>query len=346
MLRSACLVLAFGALGALQPAVALAVKPHCRDLTFAGAAGAASNDKVTLRVVDASGATLDESCQLQVQNNESARAFAARLVGAWGSGNGVTCPTPNPLPPKTCGNGVGGKSCQHKFKFKPDKLTVDPDDGLIRVRICCKESPDCTGLSLTNTPVSAQTKIDPAVVFDPPVPPAAGVTSTPVALDPIGVTQRPHAALLGCRKDVGIAADAAYPHLLRRAAQCMDGIAAGTTDAGACSPPFPADPELAAELTAARQRVLEAATESCFSTGSPPSEYGYGSCPPPCETITIAGWSDVAACLNCQAEAVIFGAIGAAYGPSGPVPGCRSERSSARPASARRSPTSPTACSS
>jgi hypothetical protein len=124
---------------------------------------------VTLRVVDASGAILDESCQLQVQNNDSARAFAARLVGAWGSGNGSTCPPPpDPLPPKTCGNAAfGGKSCQHKFKFKPDKLTVDPDDGLIRVRICCKESPGCTGLALTNTPISAQTKIDPAVVFDP-----------------------------------------------------------------------------------------------------------------------------------------------------------------------------------
>jgi hypothetical protein len=138
------------------------------------------------------------------------------------------------------------------------------------------------------------------------------------------MTQRPHAELQGCRRDVGIAAGAAYPNLLRRAAECMDDIAAGRIPTGTCSPPLPTDPKLAEELANARQRVL-AATESCGSTGSPPSEYGYGSCPPPCDTITIAGWSDVAACLNCQAETVIFGAIGAAYGLGGPAPGLSPE---------------------
>lgn len=328
MLRHVSLILALGVLGYLVPATAYGgAKPHCRDLTFGGAAGAASNDKVTLRVVDVSGSAVDESCQLQVQNNETARAFAARLTGAWGSGTGAGCVEPNPLPTKSCGTGIGGESCQHKYKFKPDNNTVDPDDGLIRIRICCRESAGCAGLKLAATPISVQTKVDPALVFEPPVPPTAGITITPVALDPIGVTQRPHAELLLCRKDLGQEVDPAYGALLKRVAECLDDQANGSVPPGGCQPP-PIDPRVADAVAKARAALDATATGSCQPTGSPPAEFGYGNCPVPCNAIPVTAWADAADCIACQAEAAVFAGAAAAYGPSGPPAGLSPEAQS------------------
>src|SRR5262245_56075388 len=114
---------------AFVPAVANAGKAHCRDLVFSGSSGPLSNDKVTLRIADATGSVIESSCTLTVGNSEPGRHFAARLVAAWGDGGGglvLPCPDENPVSPpnKSCGSTpAGSRSCQHKFKFKPDKTT-------------------------------------------------------------------------------------------------------------------------------------------------------------------------------------------------------------------------------
>jgi len=346
------------ALGMLAPTGARSgAKPNCRDLTFGGAAGAASNDKVTLRVVDSGGTSVDDSCQLQVQNNESAKDFAARIVGAWGSGTGSSCLEPNPLPKKSCGNaGFGTRSCNHKFKFKPDKNTVDPNDGLIRVRICCFDANGCKGTKLATTPVSVQTKLDPAVTFGPSVPPPIGITVTPVALDPIGMTQRPFAALQGCRASLGLAVAKLATTEAETLAGCHRDAAAGTapptTDCNAVTPL--SDP--AGRVDGMAQNVHAVIAKACVPAG-PPSTFGQSdtACPCPCQHITaftcskgrtgmgcgsdfdcdttpgigdgrctLPGWGLAADCILCRTDKAVTHGMTDTYGPVGPPPGPQS----------------------
>ena len=314
---------------AVGPAVA-AAKPHCRDLTFSGSAGPLSSDKITLQLTDSAGVPIEQSCKLQVNPNESGRSFAARLVALWGDGSGVTCPDPNnppdPLPRSSCGSHpVQAKSCKHRFKFKPDRQTVDPDDGLVRIRICCKDDSGCRGPNAVTTPVSVQSKKDPAVVFAPSVPPPVGVQIVGVAIDPIDMTQLPGGEQVGCRKDLA----AAVAELARR-----------TLDAFLRQ--IPPDPILEAKLRDTAQK--------CGVDGSLAGSLGYGVCPAPCEGVLVnvcltgttgapcnthtdcdtppgsgngqcseGTWNQVADCLVCQVTTAMTAVAEAAYG-SGPDP--------------------------
>lgn len=307
------LALFLAAITAAMPGWALAkAQPSCRDLLFAGAAGAASNDKVTLRVVDKDGNTLDESCEVQVHNNETARAFAARLTGAWGDGTGVTCTEPAPLPTKSCGNGGAGRSCSHKFKFKADNSTVDPDDGLIRVRVCCRELVDCKGAKLLNTPISVQSKLAPAVVFGPTVPPVVGIEISTVSVDPIAMLQKPHAALQTCRKALGGVVGAFAPVLVDSLARCRSSFAgAGSNCLG--------DPKFATSVLKLQDALGTTVTGSCEPSGVP-GAFGYHTCPAPCALLPATTWQEEAACLACVTQTSIVDAVTVAYGPEGLPP--------------------------
>lgn len=316
------------------PAIVLSGRPaaagraHCRDLVFAGAAGIASNDKVTLRVTDADGAPVESSCQLQVNPSESAKDFAARLVAAWGDGSAgilAACPNPNPpapLPKTSCGTQpLGTRSCKHKYKFKPDRNTVDPNDGLIRIRICCKDGALCRGPNMVNpkTPVSVQSKIDPSLVFTPAVPPAVGASIVGVSLDPIDMTQLPAGEMQGCRKGLGLAARTLADASLSARVKGL-----------------PPDPDPAARLRPAAM--------ACAADGSSAASLGYATCPAPCAAIVVSqctagqvgipcgtnadcdlspgsgdgvcttDWNVVADCLACQIESALDVAFDEAYG--------------------------------
>ena len=84
-------VAALFAIALLAAHDALAARLHCRDLVFDGAAGASSQDLVTIRVVDTAGNTLDDSCTIQVKNNETHTEFVRRLPGVWRAFDG-SCP--------------------------------------------------------------------------------------------------------------------------------------------------------------------------------------------------------------------------------------------------------------
>jgi hypothetical protein len=319
--RLAALVLAAMSVHVLAAAPARAgSKPNCRDLIFAGAAGAASNDKVKIRVVDNAGSEADRSCQLQVHNNETAHAFAARLVGSWGAGDGVTCPELNPPPKKTCGTGSNAKSCNHVFKFKPDKTTLDPDDGLIRVRICCFDSPTgCKGAKLLATPVSVQTLVDPAVTFTPTVPPPAGITITPVALDPIGMTQLPFSTQQSCRTALGKAFGKLTTVAAETLVDCQRQALAGVLPPGVdCNTPNPvSDP--GQKIEAAAAAVRQVATATCAAAGAP-AAFGFqdGVCPCPCQSLGgTPGWPFVGDCIVCRVEHAVTDLMAAVYGPAG-----------------------------
>ena len=351
--RHFALVLVAGGSALLAPVPAWSgAKPHCRDLTFAGTAGASSNDKVALRMVDSTGTGVDDSCQLQVRNNESAKAFAARLVGAWGPGTGSPCLEPNPLPKKTCGASFGTRSCNHQFKFKPDKTTLDPNDGLIRVRICCFDAANCKGPKMVATPVSAQTKVDPAITFAPTVPPPIGISVTPVALDPIGVTQQPFAALQTCRTALGAAVSKLTSVAAMTLFVChrdrMQGLVPPATDCNAITPA--SDPFQRTEAAAENVRTVAG---TCAAGGQSPADVGYGvACPCPCQHVAphmcragrigtpcssdlecdlvpgagdgrcaLPGWNLVADCATCLGETAIARAIAGTYGVPGPPPG-------------------------
>lgn len=309
-----------------RPDTALAAKAHCRDLLFAGSAGIASNDKVILRITDADGTPVESSCQLQVNPSEPAKDFAARLVAAWGDGsNGTLAPCPNqnppaPLPKVSCGTQpLGTRSCKHKYKFKPDRNTLDPNDGLIRIRVCCKDGALCHGPNMVSpkTPVSVQSRIDPALVFSPAVPPAVGVSIVGVSLDPIDMTQLPAGSMQGCRKGLGLAAR-------QTADQILTLLVKG----------LPPDPDPAAPI--------RTATAACAADGASAGSLGYGTCPAPCAAIVTSqctagqvgapcgvnsecdvspgdgvcatDWNLVADCLGCQVQSATTIAYDEAYG--------------------------------
>jgi hypothetical protein len=322
MTRARSFLLVAAMLAIVTPRLTLAKpKPYCRDLVFSGAAGAASHDIVTLRVVDQSGNVLDESCQLQVHGNptpDTARVFAARITGAWGDGTGVSCTEPSPLPTKTCGNALfGGRSCKHQFKFKPDKSTVDPDDGLIRVRVCCKDTPNCKGANLTNGAISVQTKINAAPDFGPAVPPVIGIDIATVSVDPIAVIQRPPAALQTCRKDLGKLVGSTAPAFMDTLVKCHD---LALTTAGTVCGLAGGDPKLLAVDAKLRTGLADTIAKSCEPSG-PPGNFGYHLCPAPCGPVPIATWQDEAQCLACLVEGSIQNAVDLAYGVPGPPAG-------------------------
>jgi len=317
-MTSTRLLVVAGTLVTLVPNLAVAKsKPYCRDLVFSGAAGAASNDIVTLRVVDQAGSVLDESCPIQVHNNETARAFAARITGAWGDGTGGSCTEPAPLPAKSCGNALfGGRSCKHQYKFKADKHTIDPDDGLIRIRVCCKDTPNCKGTNLTNSPISVQTKKAPEIMFGPAVPPVVGIDITPVSVDPIALIERPHAALQSCRKELSKVVAGAGPKLLSAVVQCRS---AALRDEAApdCTTLTTEDSKVIAADQGLHEGLAEAVARGCAGL---PGDYGYLSCPVPCSALPVGTWPDLAECLACAVENAILDATNDAYGNPGPAP--------------------------
>jgi hypothetical protein len=305
---------------------ALAAKAHCRDVVFAGAAGLASNDKVVVRVTDAAGAPVESSGQLQVNPSESAKDFAARLVAAWGDGSSGTvgvCPNQNPTPPlpkTSCGTQpLGTRSCKHKYKFKPDRSTVDPNDGLIRIRICCKDGTQCRGPNMVSpkTPVTVQSRIDPSLVFIPDVPPEAGPSFQGISLDPIDMIQLPAGEMQGCRKGLGQAAR-----------QLADGTLTLLVKG------LPPDPDPAAQIAPA--------TAACAAEGVKALALGFGTCPSPCAAIVTSqctagqvgapcgtyaecdltpgdgvcttDWNLVTDCLTCQIQSAVTTAYDEAYG--------------------------------
>lgn len=329
--RAGVVLLLIGVLAATSGSAQAAGKPHCRDLTFSGSAGPLSTDKIALRVTDSGGTPIETSCKLQVNPNESGRSYAARLVALWGDGSGVTCPDPgnppNPLPTKSCGNHpVDARSCKHKFKFRPDRNTPDPDDGLVRIRICCKDGRDCRGANAAaNVPVSVQSKKDPAVAFIPSVPPAAGPSITGLAIDPIDMVQLPGGSQIGCRKDLALA-------VADHARRTLDAL----------EQQVPPDPTFEAKL--------RETADKCGLGGSLIGSLGFGICPAPCQALVVnvctagttgapcntgsdcdttpgsgdgqcteGNWNQVADCLVCQTTGAMTAVYDAAYG-IGPDP--------------------------
>jgi hypothetical protein len=351
-LRSRCLVLvvlANAVIMAFSTPAGAKTPAHCRILTFDGAAGAASFDKVTFRAVDAFGVELDRSCLNQVQTSETAQHFAQRLPGDWGDGQCVA-PVPTPTPPadplnNTCGNGSTGASCKHKYKLK---------NGAATVRVCCYEGPTCKGNKLGKTspsrlPMSIQQKKDPAPAFGPtPVPIAVGADQ--VALDPIGLTQGPFRASEGCRDKLSKAILAHATNALRRLADChalqMKDALPPATDCNSVNP----GSDFNGAIAASRSNVSAVATAQCVP-GGVPARLGYQHlCPAPCAAINrctegmVGGacssdadcdtslgagdglcgpggdWTQEVDCLNCLVEDAASTAIADKYGSVGAGP--------------------------
>ncbi len=261
---------------------------NCRELSFEGAAGAASNDKVTFRALDALGAELDLSCLMQVQPDETAAHFAQRMPGEWGDGQcGV--PVPTPTPPlksanKTCGNGapVVGTSCKHKFKSK--------SNGTITLRVCCWEGPNCSGLKLGKTdpsrlPISIQQKKDPAPIFGPtPVPIA--VEQTQVALDPIGASQGPFRGFSDCLNALGGALSSLTSTTAQSQVLCRRGLMLGKFGSPVdCEANLDASSQ--AGIDAAEAALTTAAVSKCASLGLPSKLKLGPTCPAPCDSILL-----------------------------------------------------------
>lgn len=299
----------------IAPTTTLAVSPHCRDLEFNGAAGAASHDKVKFRVKDSLGTLLDESCLIQVQPSESAISFASRIPGAWGTSAGAVCPSmlPSPLPNKTCGTANTGYSCKHTWVFKKGKLPTDPPKKRY-LRICCFESPNCKGPSLgaptkklctagnvgaackhntdcdtspgngrcSRRPITIQTKVE-SLAYTPAdseIPFAGGIT--PVAIDPIGMTQKAPKALQSCRTGLRDAMQNLAQAYWEGVADCWLHVMKGEPayDSVDCNNPDLSDPVLAPfkQIVSAQAKLQDVAATQCLPSGSPLAQ-GFTQCP-------------------------------------------------------------------
>lgn len=376
-----CLLLA-PAVGAVIPATALAIKANCRDLEFNGAAGDASHDNVTFQVKDSLNTLLDESCVIQVQPSESAISFASRIPGAWGTSQGTVCPAALPTDNKTCGTVGTGYSCKHTWVFKAGKLPADPPRKKF-LRICCFESPNCKGPALgkptkklctqgivgpctqnsecdsppgmgngrcSRRPITIQTKVE-SLAYTPAdneIPFAGGITG--VAVDPIGMTQRPFKSLQSCRHVLGVGLTQLAHVTLGELVGCHLQVMKGDPNlTGADCNGVSALSDPSGAIDAAKAKLSALANAVCAPSGSPLS-LGYKSCPSPCagdiiNTCTagfligypcsshaqcdyiIPGsghcggpgdWSAAADCMSCLEEAAVTAAVTDKYGPTGP----------------------------
>ena len=293
----AVLVLMLAAAVVARPTPADAAKLHCRSLSFSGQAGQCMPpDIVQIRMVDVQGNEVHRSCNLSVQQFETALHFGSRLPRDLGSFGDCTPDFTDPQPVKKCWNGSGG-SCKYKWKAKKQLLEV-----------CCWQTPNCAGLKVGNycnggtnplakctsnadclgggfcdmrtgtQGVSAQKQIQGVDPQFGPTPVPVAMVATLVQLDPIGMTQLPFPALGSCRK--GIATNVQKLALItaQRLVECHRQQMLGSPIADCNTINTESDPTGAIE---AAESAVATAAGACAPGGSPRS-LGYGTCPPPC----------------------------------------------------------------
>jgi cysteine-rich repeat protein len=125
-LAAACVAAAL-----LNPLVAEALAPNCREIVFDGAAGIDyMDDKVVFRVVTPSGTLLSESCEFTVKDGESAVDFLRRIPRQWGSGKGGS-PASDLQCRSTCSAGKVGAVCG--FDSDCDVVPPPPERGICGV---------------------------------------------------------------------------------------------------------------------------------------------------------------------------------------------------------------------
>src|SRR5262245_12805753 len=122
-----------------------------------------------------------------------------------------------------------------------------------------------------------------------------------------------------CRKALGAGVKGVMGVVLKEQTKCFKSVMAGTLPGVNCNdvhdPAFPG----ALKVTAAGNKASKLAAKGCIAAQSPQIN-GYVFCPSPCGSITISGYSDVAACLVCVAEAEASTAENTAYTTPPPAP--------------------------
>ena len=321
---------------ALVPSSALAAKLHCRYLSFSGTGGCGRQDIVSLRVLDALGNEIHQSCGVQVGSTEAALAFAARLPRDLGSNPGCTFPTPIPSPPPTkmCLNGSGPSAGSCKYKWKAKKQVLE---------VCCWQTPGCKGLKVgnycdggpnldgkcsadTNCPsatckmrvgtagISVQKRIqgvDPA--FGPTPIPIMNPDPVFVNVDPISMTQLPFPSLGSCRVNLGMGMSALASTIVETLIKCHKARLAGESIADCNSVNAESDPTGRVDLAA---QALSAAAASCAVAGSP-FALGHVTCPPPCDSITVSTCSAGVVGAPCTSNTDCDTPVGAGNGKCG-----------------------------
>jgi len=306
----------------LLPASSFAGKDHCRTLMLAGSAGDTSTDSVVFQIVDQDGGVIiDQSCQVTVQQGESADSLGERLPLQWylddDSLDSPPCPSdteavtlatkPNgkiKFPKKACSNSSGpsGPSCKIKFTYKVKNSTGEVKKGP-QLDICCYEGPDCKGAkwgSTTANPINLQIRNNSVSLSFLPtaasLPATVGATSD-LVVDPIGLEQLPVPDVQECRQAIASEVARVTERIHSVLGTChLDASIADQSVCNTLSPSSDPTGSVTAAVTALRQDIRDA----CATLGSP-AKFSYVECPAPCgSTITepqcVGGPNDGQAC--------------------------------------------------
>jgi cysteine-rich repeat protein len=270
-------------------------------------------------------------------------------------GAGGECPAdPSDGHLRPCDDAVDGETCL----TKPAVL-----------RVCCRESNDCSGKKLDEvsfgvTPITIQTKVEPVPALvvpddclnppafcpkDPDDLPDNGVVPRTIAIDPIGGRSGPYRSVRDCRAPLLSATGAVSQTTFNALKECHRKVMAGTIPGSSCGTVNPtSDPE--GSVSASLAALHNVVAGSCQQSGHSPSDFGYTSCPPPCDSNVFStctagtigmpclrdrncdtapalrdgrcgDWNGFESCVACQAKAVGIAATAAAYGVPGPGPG-------------------------
>lgn len=288
-----------------------------------------------------------------------------------GTNAGKPCESDDDCPGGACPVGSGDNSIRSCDEVEADPLAPANEVCLKKpavLRICCRESALCKGSKLDANPdgiipVSIQTRVapDPPLVsaeecLEPPVfcPPNVdlpddSVEPRKIALDPIGGRSGPYASQRVCRVALQSVTGAVTQTALAALRECHRKVMASELPAGSCAAINPtSDPT--GSVAAAVSTLQASVASGCQASGHSPSDFGYRSCPSPCDGITIStctagmvaqpcqrdrhcdttpvahdgrcgDWNALAQCAACQATAAAMGVTQGAYGGAGPASG-------------------------
>jgi len=215
-----------------------------------------------------------------------------------------------------------GKSTQAKCQAPVAKVgmscTTDPN---------CDTSPSSGDGRCGQRPMTVQAKVQGKFDFTPSqvctavAPPSEGCIPfsggiSLVAIDPIGMVQRPPETQQSCRGALRSAEKSLVVAGLKALRKCYFNMMTDPAFAVDCSAIDTNNPffKNVQDAIAALNKV---AGNTCASQGSP-QRLGYKTCPAPCDSsIAITDWPSVASCLSCVAQTAATTAINDKYSGAG-----------------------------
>jgi hypothetical protein len=289
---------------------------NCRRITIEGDAGPVTN-VATWYIYDNSTpapVTLAQSCPMQpLPDVETSLEYMRRLAYRWG--DDPVCPPLLEPSPQDAGNkcvDLGSRSCKIKYKISPKGTGAKKR----YLEFCCYNDNVCKDKLISPYPVPITVIVDrdgaaSTCPADNCVDDCADCT---VDVDPIAMRNLPTGPGATCRDAIAKAVNSYTNGITAALTACHDEVAAGdlpsNTDCNSTSGTA-AIQAAAASLAP----VVDAATAGC-ATFRTPVQMGYGSCETPCESVTVAGWTDVADCLRCRAEKAATATMESIFGPT------------------------------